>query len=127
MKLLLLAATTASQASSDTSFLDMVLLALVGVLVVFSALGLIGGIMILLGRLLSKEVVEPAAAPATETAEPAGLDPQTLAVLSAAAYAVVGRPVRLRRVTFINENTVSGWKEAGRTAVQSSHNLRRPL
>lgn len=132
MKLLLLAATAAPQASGGASFLDMILLSLVGMLVVFTALGLIGGIMSLLGRLLAKEVVEeavdPAVAPATETADvPAGLDPRTLAVLSAAAYAAVGRPVRLRRITFINENTVSGWKEAGRTAVQSSHNLRRPL
>lgn len=130
--LLLLAATAPPQAADESGTLQMILLALVGMLVVFLALSLIGGIMKLLGRYLSQDVdeaaAEEAAAPATATAGvPTGIEPRTLAVLTAAACAAAGRPVRVRRVTFINENTVSGWKEAGRQAVQSSHNLGRSL
>jgi hypothetical protein len=55
------------------------------------------------------------------------LDPQLIAVLAAAATAALGRRVVVRRVTFINRNTISGWAEAGRTSIQLSHNLRRTI
>ena len=125
MNLLYLAASVPPPAADDGGTIQLILLAVVGVLVVFTALGLIGGTMALLGRLLSKEA--PEAVPEAAPAAAPGLDARRLAVISAAAYAAAGRPVRIRRVTFINENTVSGWKEAGRQAVQSSHNLRRSL
>ncbi len=53
------------------------------------------------------------------------IDPRLLAILVAAATAVTGRRVVLRRVTFIEQNTVSGWAEAGRNSIQTSHNLHR--
>ncbi len=54
---------------------------------------------------------------------PAG--PELVAILTAAAMAILGRRVAVRRITFINQNTVSGWAEAGRISIHSSHNVRR--
>jgi Na+-transporting methylmalonyl-CoA/oxaloacetate decarboxylase gamma subunit len=123
------------QAASGTR--EALELAVVGMGVVFTVLAVIGGLLVLLGKVFAapgEEAVEtppapprPAAAPAHTTAPPGHVDPQTLAVLTAAAYAAVGRPVRIRRVTFINENTVSAWKEVGRATIQASHNIKRSL
>lgn len=55
------------------------------------------------------------------------LSPLLIAVLAAAATAALGRRVAIRRITFINRDTVSGWAEAGRTSIQMSHNLRRTI
>ena len=54
-------------------------------------------------------------------------DPRLIAILTAAATAAIGCRVVVRRITFINRDTVSGWAEAGRTSIQLSHNLRRTI
>lgn len=48
-----------------------------------------------------------------------------VAVITAAAMAVLGRRLVVRKITFINQNTVSGWAEAGRQSIHYSHNIRR--
>lgn len=50
-----------------------------------------------------------------------------MAILTSAAVVAMGGTSRvaIRRVTYLNQNTVSGWAEMGRAAVQSSHNIRR--
>ena len=53
------------------------------------------------------------------------VDAQLVPVIVAAATAALGRQVVVRRITFINRDTVSGWAEAGRTLQHSSHNIRR--
>lgn len=109
-------------------------LAAVGVGVVFAALAVVGGAMALLGRWLRTPEAAPlaaaappaeASAPAHATGLPGHLDGPTLALLTAAAVAAVGRPVRVRRVTFVEPVTASAWKEAGRLTIHASHNLRR--
>lgn len=50
---------------------------------------------------------------------------ELLVVLAAAATAALGQHVVVRRVTFLNQNTVSGWAEAGRTSLHWSHNVPR--
>lgn len=55
------------------------------------------------------------------------INPRLIAILAAAATAALGRRVVVRRITFINRDTVSGWAEAGRTSIQLSHNLRRTI
>jgi hypothetical protein len=55
------------------------------------------------------------------------IDPRLIAILTAAVTAAIGRRVVVRRITFINRDTVSGWAEAGRTSIQLSHNLRRTI
>jgi hypothetical protein len=52
-------------------------------------------------------------------------DPELLVVLTAAAAAALGTPVMVRRITFLDQKTVSGWAEVGRTALHWSHNLPR--
>lgn len=57
---------------------------------------------------------------------PTGASGQELiAIITAAAMAVLGRNIAVRRITFINQNTVSGWAEAGRLSIHTSHNVRR--
>lgn len=53
------------------------------------------------------------------------IDPNLLVVLTAAATAALGTPVVVRRITFLDSKTVSGWAEVGRTALHWSHNLPR--
>lgn len=76
-------------------------------------------------------VVAPAQAPLPVAAKPVAPEPagptggELVAILTAAAMAVLGKRVAVRRITFINQNTVSGWAEAGRLSIHTSHNVRR--
>lgn len=87
----------------------------------------------ILGLLLLKKTYEQrqAASIPAEASNPVPVaatnevDPRLLAVLTAAAAMVVGRPVAVHRITFVNRDTVSGWAEAGRTSIHLSHNPRR--
>ena len=106
------------------------ILAAVGVTVVFAALVFIGGFIYVLGKVFTERevpVVSPASTSAHSMPIGEGIDARTLAVITAAAVAAVGRPVRLQRVTFINRNTVSAWSERGRVSIHASHNVRRSL
>jgi Na+-transporting methylmalonyl-CoA/oxaloacetate decarboxylase gamma subunit len=105
-------------------------LAVVGIGVVFTALVLIGVCISLLGRLLSPGET-PAPVQVISSAHGMPLrteDHERLVILiTAAATAVVGQPVRVRRITFINRNTISAWAERGRVSIQSSHHMGRRL
>ena len=64
--------------------------------------------------------------PASEVAvSQESVDLELLVVLTAAATAAIGTPVVVRRITFLDQKTVSGWAEVGRTALHWSHNLPR--
>jgi hypothetical protein len=52
---------------------------------------------------------------------------KTVALISAAVVAAMTTRSQVRRITFLNRNTISGWVEAGRITIQSSHTLRRSL
>jgi len=56
---------------------------------------------------------------------PGALNGRTLAILAAAAYTVVGQPVRVQRVHRVTHPREGGdaWARRGRGEVQSSHNL----
>ena len=71
----------------------------------------------------------PAAGPVALGSHPAapGLTPQKVVVIAAAAAAVLQRPVRVKRITFINQNTISAWADAGRMSIHNSHRLGRSL
>lgn len=59
---------------------------------------------------------------------PGPTDPVLIAIITAAAVAAMGgAPVRVRRITFVNHNTISGWAESGRLNIHASHNTRRTL
>ena len=121
-----------AQAQAVWSASEMLVLAGVGVLVVFTALALVGVVMVGLGRLMAppEGAPPPPAAVAEAEALGAGTElgltgPATVALLTAAAVAAVGRPVRVRRVTFVRPSSASAWKEVGRATIQASHNFNR--
>lgn len=119
-----------AQASLGEKMIDAITVTVVGMGIVMLSLWVMGEIFKLLGRfLLGTKAPAPVAAPAKASApasHPAsGIDPKLIAVLTAAAYAATGKRVVIRRVTFINHNTISGWAEAGRLSIQTSHNIRR--
>jgi hypothetical protein len=53
------------------------------------------------------------------------VDLELIVLLTAAATAALGTPAVVRRITFLDQKTVSGWAEVGRTALHWSHNLPR--
>ena len=114
---------------------DALAVTIVGMGTVFVSLYLMGELFALLhryfhGRAASDEPELASQAKSARTPEPAldpRLNPVLIPVLVAAATAVVGRRVLVRRITFVNRNTVSGWGEAGRASIQTSHNLRRSI
>jgi sodium pump decarboxylase gamma subunit len=82
-----------------------IMLAIVGMLIVFLGLSILAAVIGGLNRLNDAyELRAPArsgaaALPAGRPATPAGqIDPQTLAVITAAACAVLNRPVQIRKV-----------------------------
>lgn len=111
-------------------------LMIVGMLVVFVALIVVGASIAGLSAVMRRvEAREQAELPPTHAARngvphdagfsPSAPDARTLAIITAACTAALGTRVRVRRVTFLNQNTVSAWAEAGRMGVQGSHNIRR--
>lgn len=82
---------------------------------------------------IQKLASAPKPAPVVQTAPPVAApapqgelaDAKLVAVLTAAAMAFLRKRVAVRRITFINQNTVSGWAEAGRLSIHTSHNVRR--
>ena len=105
---------------------DATTVTLVGMGTVFVSLWVIGELFLLLHRWFeSREGIATAQeSPLAEEAA-AMVDAQLVPVIVAAATAALGRQVVVRRITFINRDTVSGWAEAGRTLQHSSHNFRR--
>ncbi|MEX0777562.1 MAG: OadG family protein [Phycisphaeraceae bacterium] len=131
--LMFLAQTAAPDASYAARLQEGLSLMVVGMLVVFTALAVIG---IVIGAMAAwfrryqpmvEPVVEHAAAPAPieqQTGIGEGMDDaRLLAVLTAAAVTVMGgRRVQIRRMQLAQS---TGWAGSGRAAIHSSHNLRR--
>lgn len=119
-----------AQATLGEKMIDAITVTVVGMGIVMLSLWVMGEIFKLLGKLMigkSDAPAEPApvAKPSATSVPASGVDPKLIAILTAAAVAATGRRVAVRRVTFINHNTVSGWAEAGRLSIQTSHNIRR--
>ncbi len=110
------------------AMLDGVVLAVVGVALVFAALILIWVAIELITRTMVGPP-EPAAvaesAPDSADVAPDGLDGRTLAILSAAAIAAAGPRARIRHIQRLEHDSTSIWTAHGRIAVQSSHRFRR--
>jgi hypothetical protein len=70
-----------------------------------------------------------AAGPSAKTAlvapAPSGPAPEIVAVITAAAYAVIGQPVVLRYALLLADDHHTSWRLVGRTDIFLSHNLRR--
>jgi Na+-transporting methylmalonyl-CoA/oxaloacetate decarboxylase gamma subunit len=127
------------EATFSEKLLDSITVTVVGMGIVILALLLMGKIFQLLGHLLTpppqvedglKRVPTATTGASDFKPDPKSIDlgytdPKLIVILAAAATAASGRRVRVRRITFINHNTVSGWAEAGRISIQTSHNIRR--
>lgn len=113
-------------------------LAVVGMLVVFTALAAIQTLLVALGRATRDraearpEVTVPAApeptAPAAVIPAPAeqgGPSPEVLAVIAATVAAVVGHNARITRVHLVGIARNSAWAEHGRRDHHTSHRLRK--
>lgn len=113
---------------------DGLALAVVGLFIVFAALIIMGVALVILNQ-WGAQAAESPTDPSTESAHrptpaatPAshpraeGIDGRTLAILTAAAYTVAGRPVRVHRVHHAREGS-DAWARQGRREIQSSHNL----
>jgi hypothetical protein len=91
------------------------LLALTAFGAVLAAMGLLTGLVLVLRRLAALAVPAPAAS--------AGVSPQTLAVLAAAASEALGTAVRLHRVHVHRGPVADRWSRAGRMDIMVSHRV----
>ena len=88
---------------------------LVGVVVVFSALLLIGVVISLLTLFESREEVSPVATPEAEVPE------EIVAVISAAIHVAMGAGVRVKRVRYGRKARENSWSKQGRVTIMASH------
>ncbi len=51
------------------------------------------------------------------------ITPELIAVLSAAAYSVVRKPIRIKTISFLGEPGDSNWSKIGKMDVIGSHNI----
>jgi hypothetical protein len=86
--------------------------------VVFVGMGILTAALFAL-RAISRRVARRAPAPTDAAAE----DPELVAVLAAAAYTAIGRPVHVHRVHVHRERATEGWARAGRMDIMVSHRM----
>lgn len=107
---------------------------LLGVLVVMTTLAILGGVCVLIARLIKPLVPAPVAAPAapappaeaishatsTGPVATSTVPPQIVAVIAAAVHTAVGKGHKIVAIT--PQDSI--WEKAGRQSVLSSHRLR---
>jgi len=84
--------------------------------IVFTGLGLMAAVLFLLRAAYQR--LQSVAATADD-----GVDPEVLAVLSAAAHAALGGPVRVHRVHVHRERGGEAWSAVGRMDIMVSHRV----
>jgi Na+-transporting methylmalonyl-CoA/oxaloacetate decarboxylase gamma subunit len=122
--------TLLAEATFKEKLFDALTVSIVGMGTVFVSLWIIGELFTLLHRVIEaseSRATREEADVSTAAVSASGVDAHLVPILIAAATAAVGRRVVVQRIRFINRNTVSGWAEAGRAAIQTSHNLRRKM
>jgi hypothetical protein len=95
--------------------LPTLLVALVALAVVMAAMTFLTALVLVLRRLAARVTPVPEA--------PAGVSPQTLAVLAAAASEALGTAVRLHRVHVHRGPVADRWSRAGRMDIMISHRV----
>lgn len=97
-------------------------LSVVAMAVVLATLAVLAAVIGAITRLDRRSQTQPSTAP-PPVAVPSASDiaaPELLAVLAAAATAVIGRPIRVRRVVMLGQ-TKSAWVAGGRSTIMGSH------
>lgn len=97
-------------------------LAIMGVLVVFTALVLLAAFIEFLPRILATVSQKEPAEPAPRLADEDELDTETLVVIAAAVAAVLGQPHRIIRVRGLTSED-RGWSLEGRMQHHHSHRV----
>jgi sodium pump decarboxylase gamma subunit len=110
------------------SFVESLLLLIVGMGGVFSALLLLAG-MIWLFRAADEQLNRRRIRKYAKTVETAPgveeINDEIVAVLSAAAVAALRKPIRIRRVRFLTAGGEGAWAVTGRLNVMASHQISR--
>jgi hypothetical protein len=108
----------------DWSVLSIVLVGVVVLMLAIRLIGVLGSILV--GTTAPKQPT-PEALPARPTqpveAEPA-ITPELIAVLTAAAAAVLGGPVRIDAISVGKMAAQRGWSQEGRREIYLSHRIR---
>lgn len=105
-------------------------LSIVGMLVVFSALALIQGMLILLEK-MTREAPVPAVEPTPTLASGSGtavtsdLSPEVVAVIIAAVIAATGPTGRVKQIRLVGLHSGTQWSDHGRHEQLVSHRLRK--
>ncbi|RRR73947.1 MAG: hypothetical protein EI684_08055 [Candidatus Viridilinea halotolerans] len=108
---------------------------IIGVIVVFAALALVALALVALGQLnrlpggkkaqAQEESPVASALPAPAAALPAGqVGPELIAVISAAASAMLGQPVRVTSIRYDSNPGADAWARRGRIAIMDSRRRR---
>jgi Na+-transporting methylmalonyl-CoA/oxaloacetate decarboxylase gamma subunit len=108
--------------------LQATLILLVGLVVVFSSLLLFAGTILLLRALderfnlfrIRRYTARVEASPLAQD-----MNDELVAVLTAAAVAALRRPVRIRRMRFLESGTAGAWTSTGRLNIMASHAISR--
>lgn len=104
----------------------------VGMVVVFTGLAVLMGLIALMNALTSDRkraaVAAPVAKPQTThdlatmaPAQTTGHDPHMIAILTAAATAAIRRPVAVRSARLVSTPPNSAWARQGRRSIMGSH------
>lgn len=123
---------TAATATEPSNLGEGVVLLVVGMGVVFVALALMLGLVAVLARVAKRPepvaAASPSPAPAPTVVSEGAITPELVAVLTAAAVAATGGPVRVRRVTVLGSTQSGAWLAGGRASLMGSHRpvRRRP-
>lgn len=117
----------ATATPTESALLKGVVLMVVGMGVVFVALTVILGLILLVRKILEEKPV-PATQPeqvSTPAQQPVqaddGVTPELVAVLTAAAVVATGKPVRLRRIAITGARSGDAWVAGGRQSLMGSH------
>jgi len=95
-------------------------LMIIGMLVVFVSLSVIGLLIALSNRVFADRKPGPGGAETPETAQR-----ELIAVLTAAATAALRRPVRVHRVRMLGLTGREPWVTEGRVGIMTSHRIRK--
>lgn len=98
----------------------------VGIIIVFSALTFFYLLIMLLkyaDEKINKYKATKRLSPTSVGIETVDVNPEIIAVISAAAYETFHKPIRIKKIRFLHQEEDTSWSRIGRMNVISSHNI----
>lgn len=74
-----------------------------------------------INRFLVKKKLQPAKI----ESDIAQIKPEIVAAIAAAAYETFHKPIKIKRIHFLDENQSSQWTATGRITIMGSHNIKK--